>query len=86
MVKNVILDQKLVCLAQFFSRKFFLRVLSLLVARHYSKQDTMQFKEKLINQTRENGKKKLVSGPILAYSAQIRAAKTFFEKSGFVSH
>ena len=30
--------------------------------------------------------KKLVSGPILAYLAQIQAAKIFFQKPGFVSH
>ena len=40
---------------------------------------------KLINQI-EKMAKKLVSGPILAYLAQIQAAKIFFQKRGFVSH
>ena len=40
---------------------------------------------KLIDQI-EKIEKKLVSGPILAYLAQIQAAKMFFQKRGFVSH
>ena len=39
----------------------------------------MQFQGKLINQTWENGKKNLVSDPILAHLAQIQAAKIFWK-------
>ena len=35
----------------------------------------MQFQEKLINQTWENGKKNLVLGPILTHLAKIQAKK-----------
>ena len=36
-----------------------------------------------MNQTQENGKKKLISGPLLANLVQIRAPKVFFV--GFTS-
>ena len=54
-------------------------MLDIVASYHY-----MQFQGELKNQTWENGKKKLVSGPILA---QIRVA-IFFppKKSRFVSH
>ena len=38
----------------------------------------MQFKGKLMNETSENGKKKLILGPILAHLAQIWAPQNFF--------
>ena len=43
----------------------------------------MKFKGKLVNQTWENGKKKLISGPILARLVQIWVSKDFFV--GFTS-
>ena len=43
----------------------------------------MQFKEILVNQTRENGAKNLISGLILVRLAQGWAPKTFFV--GFIS-
>ena len=47
----------------------------------------MQFQVKLMNQTWENDKKKLVSGTILACLTQVRTANFFFgQKSGLISH
>ena len=45
----------------------------------------MQFKGKLKNQI-EKIVKNLVSGPILAYLAQIQVVNSFSQKSSFVSH
>ena len=45
----------------------------------------MKFQGKPMIQTQQNGEKPHL-GPDLGVLGQIRAAKTFFKKSGFVSH
>ena len=46
---------------------------------------SIQFEGKRMIQTQENGKKNLILGLILVRSAQIQAAKIFFQKPSFVS-
>ena len=58
---------------KFFCR-FYLYQISNIVASYHC----MQFQGKLMNQTWEQGKKNLVSGPILDPLAQIWALKIFF--------
>ena len=50
MTKNLIFDL-------FWTPQIFSWILPLLVARHCSKLSSMQFKEKLMNLTQENGEK-----------------------------
>ena len=54
-----------------FGPQFFLQVLPLLEGSIVQSHHLMQFKGKLINQTWENGKKKLILSPILACFTQI---------------
>ena len=63
---------------QDFFRDIYLYYLGVVPSYH-----PMQFTGKLMSQTWENGKKNLISGPILAHLAQIWAPNIFF--AGFPS-
>ena len=72
MAKNLVWGPILAPLSQIWAPNFFSWILLQLDVRHCCKlYHYIQFQGKLMNQTWENDKKNLVSGPILAILAQI---------------
>ena len=87
MTKNLVSGQILAPFTKIWALKifsgFYLYQILDIVACYYC----MQFQGKLLNeQNLRKLQKTQFLGPISARLAQIRTAKTFFQKSGFVSH
>ena len=80
MEKKPLISDPLWVLRNFFHEFFLNLQLEIVPSFH-----PMQFKGKLKNQI-EKIVKNLVSGPILAYLAQIQVVNSFSQKSSFVSH